>query len=71
MGADFHALTFEPGNLGYGPKHFYYLRRDSISLRVTAPDGAPPYALAQQGYYMLFAVDDDGVPSVAEWMSLH
>jgi Domain of unknown function (DUF1929) len=71
VGNNFDALTFAPGNLGYGPKHFYYLRRDSISLNVTAPDGTPPYALAQQGYYMLFAVNDDGVPSVAEWVYLN
>jgi Galactose oxidase-like, Early set domain len=71
VGKNFDALTFAPGNLGYGPKHFYYLRRDSIDLRVTAPDGAPPHALAQQGYYMMFAVNDDGVPSLAEWVNLH
>jgi hypothetical protein len=71
VGSNFDALTFAPGNLGYGPKHFYYLRRDSISLRVTAPDGAPPHALAQQGYYMMFALNGDGVPSVAEWVYLN
>jgi hypothetical protein len=70
VGNNFDALTFAPGNLGYGPTHFYYLRRDSISLRVTAPDGAPPHALAQQGYYMMFALNGDGVPSVAEWVYL-
>ena len=70
VGNNFDALTYAPGNLGYGPKHFYYLRRDSIKLRATAPDGSPPHALAQQGHYMLFALDGNGVPSVAEWVYL-
>ena len=63
-------LTYAPGNLGYGPKHFYYLRRDSIKLRVTAPNGSPPHARAQQGYYMPFALNGNDVPSVAEWVYL-
>jgi hypothetical protein len=71
VGNNFDALTFAPGNLGYGPKHFYYLRRDSIQLRVTAPDGSPPHALAPEGYYMMFAVNSSGVPSVAKWVRLH
>jgi hypothetical protein len=71
VGNNIDALTFAPGNLGYGPKHFYYLGRDAVRLRLTAPGGTPPYAAAQQGYYMLFAVNDDGVPSVAEWVYLH
>jgi hypothetical protein len=71
VGDNFAALTFVPGNLGYGPKHFYYLRRDVTGLRVTAPNGAPPYAFAQQGYYMMFAVNNNGVPSVAKWVYLH
>jgi hypothetical protein len=70
VGNNFDALTFAPGNLGYGPKHFYYLRRNSIGLRVIAPDGSPPHALAPEGYYMMFAVNSDGVPSVAKWVRL-
>jgi hypothetical protein len=70
VGNNFDALTFAPGNLGYGPKHFYYLRRDSIQLSVTAPDGGPPHALAPEGYYMMFALNNNGVPSVAKWVRL-
>jgi hypothetical protein len=70
VGNNFDALTFAPGNLGYGPKHSYYLRRDSIRLRMTAPDGSPPHALAPEGYYMMFAINSNGVPSVAKWVRL-
>jgi hypothetical protein len=70
VGNNFDALTYAPGNLGYGPKHFYYLRRDAVRLRVTAPAGNPPHAVAQQGYYMLFALNGSGVPSFAEWVYL-
>jgi hypothetical protein len=70
VGNNFDALTFAQGNVGYGPSLFYYLRRDVTELTVTAPDGGPPHALAQQGYYMLFALNGDGVPSVAEWVRL-
>jgi hypothetical protein len=27
--------------------------------------------LAQRGYYMMFAINDNGVPSVANWIYLH
>jgi Domain of unknown function (DUF1929) len=70
VGSNFAALTFAPGNLGYGPKHFYYVRQDVTGRMVTAPDGTAPFALAPQGYYMLFAVNNDGVPSVAKWVHL-
>jgi hypothetical protein len=39
-------------------------------LTLTAPDGGTPHSLAQQGYYMIFAVNNDGVPSVAKWVYL-
>jgi hypothetical protein len=71
VGNNFDALTFAPGNRGYGPNLFYYLRRDITGLRVTAPDGGPPHSLAQQGYYMMFALSRDDVPSVAKWVYLH
>jgi hypothetical protein len=70
VGHDFDALTFEAADVGYGPRHFYYLRRDVTRLTVTAPSGGPPHALAQQGYYMMFAVNNQGVPSVAKWIYL-
>jgi hypothetical protein len=70
VGNNFTGLTFAPGNLGYGPKHFYYLRQDVTGRTVTAPDGTPPHSLAPEGYYMMFAVNNDGVPSVAKWVYL-
>ena len=39
-------------------------------VRVKAPDGGHPHSLAQQGYYMLFALNAVGVPSVAHWIYL-
>lgn len=40
-------------------------------LTVTAPNGGHPHSLAQQGYYMMFALNLFGVPSVAKWIYLH
>lgn len=40
-------------------------------LTLTAPHGGHPHSLAQQGYYMMFAINHDGVPSVATWIYLH
>lgn len=40
-------------------------------LTLTAPHGGHPHALAPQGYYMLFAINNSGVPSVAKWIYLH
>ena len=40
-------------------------------LVLTAPLGGYPRSLAPQGYYMLFILNRDGVPSVAEWIYLH
>jgi hypothetical protein len=40
-------------------------------VRVKAPHGGHPHSLAQQGYYMMFALDAAGVPSTAEWVYLH
>jgi hypothetical protein len=71
VGNDYDALTFAPGNHGYGPNLFYYLRRDVTRLTVTAPGGSTPHSLAQQGYYMMFALNNNGVPSVARWIYLN
>ena len=70
VGNNFDALTYAPPNLGFGAQLFYYLRRDITELQVTAPNGTAPHALAQQGYYMLFALNSAGVPSVATWIRL-
>lgn len=40
-------------------------------LTLTAPHGGHPHSLAQQGYYMMFAVNNSGVPSIAKWIYLH
>ncbi len=40
-------------------------------LMLTAPHGGHPHSLAQQGYYMMFAINISGVPSVARWIYLH
>ena len=40
-------------------------------LTATAPDGWHPHALAPRGWYMVFLIDDRGVPSVGQFMHLH
>lgn len=40
-------------------------------LTATAPDGWHPHALAPRGWYMVFLVDHQGVPSVGQFMHLH
>jgi hypothetical protein len=42
-----------------------------VRLEMTAPDGGHPHSYAPQGYYMLFAINRRGVPSVAKWIYLH
>jgi hypothetical protein len=71
VGNNFDALTFAPGNRGYGPNLFYFLRHDVTGLTLTAPDGGAPHSLAQKGYYMMFAINNNGVPSVAKWIYLN
>lgn len=41
------------------------------NLGLTAPHGGHPHSLAPQGYYMMFAINTQGVPSVARWIYLH
>ena len=40
-------------------------------LTLTTPHGGHPHSLAQQGYYMMFAINNNGVPSIAKWIYLH
>lgn len=40
------------------------------NLVATAPDGGSPHAFAPKGYYMLFILTGNGVPSVANWIYL-
>ena len=44
--------------------------RHGNKLTVTAPGGAPPYNIAPRGYYMLFVLDRDGVPSEGKFVQL-
>ncbi len=41
------------------------------NLIATAPDGGSPHAFAPSGYYMLFILNGNGVPSVAKWIWLN
>lgn len=38
---------------------------------VTAPHGGHPHSMAPQGHYMMFALNNQGVPSTAKWVYLH
>ena len=40
-------------------------------ILVTAPDGGHPHSYAQKGYYMMFALNAQDVPSQARWIYLH
>ena len=40
-------------------------------LSLTAPHGGHPHSLAPQGHYMMFAISNQGVPSIARWIYLH
>jgi hypothetical protein len=40
------------------------------TIKARAPGGMPPNSIAPPGYYMLFILNDDGVPAVAEWIRL-
>lgn len=41
------------------------------NLTLTAPHGGHPHAIAPQGYYLLFVIDNAGVPSEGRWIYLH
>lgn len=45
--------------------------RSGSTLTVIAPNGNHPHPLAPRGYYMLFLVNGQGVPSVAKFVWLH
>lgn len=47
---------------------FYY--HGEYKLTARAPDGWHPHATAPRGYYMLFILNYDGVPSVAKFVRL-
>lgn len=43
----------------------------ATQLGLTAPDGGHPHPMAPRGHYMMFAISNSGVPSVARWVYLH
>lgn len=45
--------------------------RSGSTLTVRAPDGIHPHPVAPRGWYMLFILNCNGVPSVAHWIFLH
>lgn len=45
--------------------------REGSVLHVTAPNGNHPHPMAPRGYYMLFIINNDGVPSVGKFILLH
>jgi len=47
-----------------------FKRSTSSVLSVTAPDGKPPTGLLPNGYYMLFLLNNAGIPSVAQFVLL-
>lgn len=44
---------------------------DSETLTLVAPNGDHPHPLAPRGHYLLFLINDKGVPSVGEFIFLH
>ena len=40
------------------------------NLIATAPDGGSPHTFAPRGYYMLFVLNNAGVPSIAKWIHI-
>ncbi len=42
----------------------------SHKVTLTAPAAGNPHAMAPQGYYMLFVINDQGIPSEARWVHL-
>jgi len=40
-------------------------------VKATAPNGWHPHATAPRGWYMVFLVDEAGVPSAGQFMHLH
>jgi hypothetical protein len=46
-------------------------RMGPTTLQATAPNGWHPHAIAPRGWYMLFIIDRNGVPSTARFIYLH
>jgi Domain of unknown function (DUF1929) len=50
---------------------FTYDSSTPTTLTIHAPDGGHPHSYAPQGYYMMFILNGNMVPSVAKWIYLH
>ena len=48
-----------------------FLQTGATELTATAPNGWHPHGLAPRSWYMVFLVDQQGVPSVGQFMHLH
>lgn len=48
-----------------------FVKTDANTITGNAPNGMYPHAMAPRGYYMLFIINNKGVPSEAEFIHLH
>jgi hypothetical protein len=51
--------------------HLPFHKSQAGVLTATMPDGLHPHGIAPRGYYMVFIVNTDGVPSEARFVFLH
>lgn len=51
--------------------HLTFHKSGANQLTATAPNGIHPHATCPRGYYMLFILDGNGVPSVGRFIHLH
>ena len=51
--------------------HLSFSKTGATTLSVTAPNGWHPHAMAPAGCYMLFIIDNNGIPSKAKFVLLH
>ncbi len=51
--------------------HLVFSHSGPSKLSAAAPDGVHPHAIAPRGYYMLFILNNDGVPSEGRFIHLH
>lgn len=51
--------------------HLAFHKSGANQLTATAPNGMHPHATCPRGYYMLFILDGNGVPSVGKFIHLH
>ena len=51
--------------------HLTFHKSGANQLSATAPNGSHPHATCPRGYYMLFILDGNGVPSVGKFVHLH